>query len=465
MIRWLALACIVLLAVLFASQPPSGLEGADWLQFVGRFHLLTVHFPIALVLLVPVFELAGRHSRLPFLRASAESLLVLALFSALAAAVLGWCLARNGAYSGRLVTQHMWAGLAVAAACWLCWSLRPYLSLSYGLLLAATVLLVSFTGYRGGQLTQGENHLTEHMPSPLRSVLGLSSPPLPRSDPAFFYGAHVEPIFVTHCYECHGPDKQKGQLRLDSYLNLMRGGKHGPVIKPGNVKGSELLRRVTMAQTDDDAMPPQGKRALSAGEVKVLELWIAGGASPSLAANGIQVTPESAPVTEVTFPEVDAAAVSKARAPLAASVAQIRQRFPDALDYESRSSAGLAVDASALAAKFGDDDLAAMQPVAGQLITMDLSGTAITDRSASVLAQMKHLRVLRLTGTKITDATVTTLQGFDQLESLDLYGTAVTPACLKQLEALPKLRHVYVGATKIVGDARIPEDLKARLVY
>src|SRR5580692_5372069 len=82
------------------------------------------------------------------------------------------------------------------------------------------------------------------------------------SDRAYFYGAHVEPIFVQNCYSCHGPEKQKSQLRLDSYEALMRGGKHGPVIKAGDVKGSELFRRVTLPSFDDDAMPAQGKRHL-----------------------------------------------------------------------------------------------------------------------------------------------------------------------------------------------------------
>ena len=58
--------------------------------------------------------------------------------------------------------------------------------------------LVSWTGYRGGQLSQGENHLTEQMPAGLRKADRASAPRLNTSgsDPAYFYGAHVEPIFV-----------------------------------------------------------------------------------------------------------------------------------------------------------------------------------------------------------------------------------------------------------------------------
>jgi hypothetical protein len=468
----LALALILLLSSLLLLFPPDGLERASWAQFVGRFHLLTVHFPIALVLLVPVLEWAGRNPRFAYLRSSVDFLWPLAMLSSLAAATLGWCLARSGAYSGRLVTQHMWGGVSVAAACWLCWMLRGYFQgprLAYPLALLATVGLVSWTGYRGGQLSQGENHLTEEMPAPLRKLIGLSSDPaaLPRSNPAYFYGAHVEPIFITHCDSCHGPDKQKNRLRLDTYEALMRGGKHGPAIKAGNAKGSELFRRVTLSPSDDDAMPPQGKRPLAANEVKLLELWIAAGASSTLPAGAIKGAPtnEVPVVAEVTFPEIDPAAVTQSRAPLAQAVGQLKERYPSVLDYESRGSAYLVIDASALGPRFGDDDLAALKPLSAQIVIADLSRTAITDRSAPLLGAMKHARVLRLTETKITDATISTLGGLDQLESLDLYGTAVTPASLKVAESLPKLRHLYAGATKISADASVSDSLKGKLVF
>jgi hypothetical protein len=146
-------------------------------------------------------------------------------------------------------------------------------------------------------------------------------------------------------------------------------------------------------------------------------------------------------------------------------VTRLKQRFPDLLDYESRGSANLVIDASPMGARFGDDDLAALKSVSEQIVIADLSGTAVTDRSAAFLAGLKHARVLRLTNTKITDATVSALDGLDQLESLDLYGTAVTPSCLKVAERLPKLRHLYAGATKIQPDASLSEAMKGKLLF
>ena len=53
-----ALILLLLLALLHA--PPDGRERGDFSQFVGRFHPLVVHLPIALLLLVPLLEFLDR---------------------------------------------------------------------------------------------------------------------------------------------------------------------------------------------------------------------------------------------------------------------------------------------------------------------------------------------------------------------------------------------------------------------
>ena len=112
---------ILLIVILVMFLPPEGKEGAQWVQFIGRFHPLIVHFPIALILLVPVLELVGRFERFSYLRLSSGFILGLETMAATVAAFLGWCLARTGGYSGPLVTQHMWGGVTLTAVCWLCW--------------------------------------------------------------------------------------------------------------------------------------------------------------------------------------------------------------------------------------------------------------------------------------------------------------------------------------------------------
>jgi uncharacterized membrane protein len=465
------LAPILVVATLVVLLPPDGNERSDWLQFIGRFHPLLVHFPIALFLLVPILEVAGRSTRFAYLRLSVNFVLALATLAAPFAALLGWCLGRSGGYAGTLVTQHMWGGVVLSLVCWSCWLLRTRLrelSVTYAIVLALGVGLVAWTGYRGGQLSLGPDHLTEHMPNGLRNLLGVEdnrATSASIADLNTFYGAKIQPIFTAHCINCHGAGKHKANLRLDSYGALVKGGKHGPVIQTGNVQNSDLFRRITLPASHDDFMP-KGKQPLSADQVKTIELWITSGASISLAVDAIKNAPSSsAPPAEVKFEEIDTASVARLRSVIAPVVTQLQKQFPNILDYDSRGSADLRLNASILGSNFGDRDLEAFAPVADHIIVADLSRTSITDHSAASIAAMKRLRVLRLMDTRLTDVALLRLEGLNQLESLNVYGTPVTAAALPAIAKLPKLSHFYAGRTRIVPGESVPESLVGKLVY
>jgi uncharacterized membrane protein/mono/diheme cytochrome c family protein len=469
-LAFVMLAPALVVATLVTFLPPDGNERADWLQFIGRFHPLLVHFPIALFLLAPILEIVGRKARFAYLRFSVSFILALATLGAASAAILGWCLGRCGGYSGTLITQHMWGGVLVSIVCWVCWMLRTrlhQLGVAYTVTLALGVALVAWTGYRGGQVSLGADHLTEHMPNGLRNLLGVEDNRAagPSADPNTFYGARIQPIFSARCINCHGANKHKGNLRLDSYRALMRGGKDGPVIQSGNVQTSDLFRRITLPSSHDDFMP-KGKQPLSAEQVKAIELWIASGASATLAVDAIKNTPSgSAAPAEVAFEEIDPAAVGRLRSAIAPAVAQLQKQFPNILYYDSRNSADLRLNASLLGSNFGDRDLEAFAPVAEHIIAADLSRTAVTDHSASAIAGMKRLHVLRLMDTRLTDATLLRLDNLNQLESLNVYGTPVTAAALPAIAKLPKLSHLYAGQTGIVPGKSVPEALAGKLIF
>ena len=169
-------------------------------------------------------------------------------------------------------------------------------------------------------------------------------------------------------------------------------------------------------------------------------------------------------ITNSKFPETDKANVAKQRAPIASTVAHLQQRFPNVLDYESRDSADLAVNASLLADRFGDNELAAFVPLASHIVIADFSRTAITDKSATIFESMKTLRVLRLMHARIGDGTVQAVTGLDQLESLNVFDTPVTPAVLPKVAAMPHLKHFYAGQTGI-SSASIPPALKDKVVF
>jgi hypothetical protein len=241
------------------------------------------------------------------------------------------------------------------------------------------------------------------------------------------------------------------------------------VIKGGNPTGSEVFRRITLPATDDDFMPAGHKPPLSSNEIKRIEVWISSGASGTQPVESVKDVPSDsgtpAAVAEVTFEESDPAAVAKQRARFSSIVIQLQQRFPSALDYESRRSADFVLDASLLGVKFGDNELAALAPLREQIVSADFSGTAITDASSTGIAAMKRLRSLRLAHTKVTDSTVKALASLSQLESLNLFDTAVTPDALAPVAQLPKLHHLYVHQTKIPPNVSLPEALKGKITF
>lgn len=92
------------------------------------------------------------------------------------------------------------------------------------------------------------------------------------------YNDIVQPILKRKCYSCHGPNKQKGKLRMDQPALLMKGGKNGEVILAGKAAESELVKRIMLPREDDDHMPPKEKPQLSDQQVSLIHWWILGGA-------------------------------------------------------------------------------------------------------------------------------------------------------------------------------------------
>ena len=108
----------------------------------------------------------------------------------------------------------------------------------------------------------------------------------------------VKPILQKHCFQCHGPEKQKGGLRLDQKPSALRGGDSGtPAVVPGNRVKSHLLKLVS-SNDPDEMMPPKGER-LNAQEVALIAKWIETGAHWTDAAAAAQVL-EATPDRQIT---------------------------------------------------------------------------------------------------------------------------------------------------------------------
>ena len=106
-------------------------------------------------------------------------------------------------------------------------------------------------------------------------VPARAADPVPPADLRFFE-TRVRPLLAEKCFKCHGPDRQRGDLRLDTADGVKKGGGSGtPLLAPGRPDDSLLLRAVRHAD-GVEKMPPDGK--LTAAQVADLAAWVRKGA-------------------------------------------------------------------------------------------------------------------------------------------------------------------------------------------
>ncbi len=91
------------------------------------------------------------------------------------------------------------------------------------------------------------------------------------ADPGSRFVDEVQPLLEAKCIACHGPEKQEGGLRLDSFAAAKAGGDRGPAIVPGDLEKSLLVKAITFDDPDLQ-MPP--KQKLTDQEIKILTEWV-----------------------------------------------------------------------------------------------------------------------------------------------------------------------------------------------
>lgn len=444
-----AIVTLLLVPVVFKLN---GKPHADWQQFLGRFHVLAVHLPIGMILLIPLLEIGGRFR--PELREAAVLVLSLSIFACIGTFTLGYLLAYGSGTTGVGVAHHMWGGLYLTIGVLICFLVRPWwasgkLPYSYPVLLGCVLLLLTWTAHLGGSLTHGKNYLTEYMPAPLKKwpVLNLVQAKT-QIAPNSFYAKHIDPIFDAKCVACHGDSKVKGGLRLDSYNLMMAGGHDGAVIIPGHPERSILFKRITLPHGEKKFMPAEGKPPLKPAEIAWIKAWIQQGASPVVASLSGVTVPEE--YKQTTFPQVGdytglMAQISQIDSSPGVRLVPVSKKLGDGLILNTVDGAG----------KFDDAQLAQFEKFAPYVVEVELGRTKVTDACFNTLDKFVHLRSLNLEGTAITGQGVAKLSSLSQLTYLNLSGTKVTLATIAPLHSMPNLRHLYIYNTPAAqSDAR-----------
>ena len=120
------------------------------------------------------------------------------------------------------------------------------------------------------------------------------------------------------------------------------------------------------------------------------------------------------------------------------------------------------VNASYAGKAFDDQKLQLLNPLAKQLLWLNLARTGVTDKGIESLGKLTMLTRLHLENTSVTDAATPHLAKLNELEYLNLYGTAVSDASVGNLAKLRKLSKVFLWQTKFTDKGA--EELKKSFV-
>ncbi|MGB4769816.1 MAG: c-type cytochrome domain-containing protein [Chitinophagaceae bacterium] len=421
------------LLLLFLAAFHSNLQLPTFLAWSGRLHPMLLHFPLALILVTVALQLV----RLP--PSTFHLLTFLSALTASTAALLGLFLSTSGEYDNDLLQKHLWLGVSISVLAFLFWLFRNTIFWKRLCMVLIVPVLILGSHY-GASITHGEDYLDWPVSSAATQQLNIT-------DSTAVYEALVQPILASKCYSCHNEKKAKGELIMTSVAALLKGGKNGPLWKPGDPLNSHMLQRAQLSEDDKKHMPPRGKPQLSAQELTILELWIAKGAdlqkrfldydaadSFRLAMQGF--IPKKAIGNTYSFEAASTSLIQSLQTPYMY------------ISPVATGSPALSVRCM-ISSKFDPTALKSLEKIKEQIVEINLSGMPVNDEDLALLAGFEHLEQLILNNTSISGKGLAYLSKLTALKTLALSGTLVTGADLKILTAMPALKTVYCWNTKV----------------
>jgi len=420
-------------------------------ELIGHLHPALVHLPIGILLLASLFQLLALKPKYASLHAATSIALFWGMISAILSCISGYLLSQSGDYDEELVDTHKWFAIATASISLIAYLFNRWENEFAKWMILLMIPLIIITGHLGGSLTHGTNYLTKGFSKD--SVAEKEIKPIADVQEANVYADIIQPIFESKCYSCHNKSKKKGKLRLDEPAFILKGGKDGEVIKPGNADESEMMKRLLLPRNDEHHMPPKEKSQLKDNEIALIHWWIATGATFDKKTKELEQPEKIKPIllslqkqVKKIPPDVPQAMVEKADEK---ALQKLKQRgivvLPVAQNSNYLTVNFITIDTITY------NDVALLLSIKKQLVWLNLSGKKISDTLLSSITQLANLTRLQLDNTLITDKGLASLRPLINLQYLNLVGTKVTGNGIMQLKGLPKLQAIYIYKTFITA--------------
>jgi hypothetical protein len=402
---WILNPLLVVLAF-YDQQIQPGL----FLQWLGKLHPLALHFPIVFGILITIYFLFFQHRRLPV---DTEKLLlaVNALFASLVA-LFGLLFSIQNAYNNELINLHKWGGLAVALLSWIfLYILNSKVWFKKILSIIFLAILIGST-HKGAQLTHGVNALN----FPKNNFYKSDSNNLPDST-ATIYALGIAPIFNQKCISCHGPDKTKGDLQLNSPENILRGGESGDILEGSLKRPAILFESIHLPQTDEKHMPPDGKLQLTDNEKNILSNWIKAGGNFDTRLN------ELAQNDSLFLLVNDYQKAAKQKAAL-------NFNLPDLTEFNSNyCTANYFFNGSDevevnffQGSNYNRENLKRLGKIKDQIINLNMQGMPLTHEDLELIVTFTNLQKINLNNTSLDITSLERLKTLTKLKAVSICG-------------------------------------------
>ena len=198
----------------------------DISTFLGRLHPLMVHIPIGFILLAGIFNWASYFPKYKQLSTASEFALLLGAMAGVAACLMGWLLSKTGDYDYNLLEAHKISGIVLTALSFVLYFFlsekgQSLLSIPHrvqSFIYLGLVILMSYAGHQGGNLTHGTEYLS------LATLTEKQREKPENMEAVLVYEDLIQPILKSKCTQCHQAGKKKGELILTSFAELNKGG-------------------------------------------------------------------------------------------------------------------------------------------------------------------------------------------------------------------------------------------------
>ncbi len=352
--------------------------------------------------------------------------------------------------------MHKVFGLSLTAISFISWFLR--LSIFSNLFssslktLSNTIIIVllTLTGHYGGNLTHGETYLVDYAPENIKELVVKKNKYVELEvDSVKIYNDLIQPIFNQKCVSCHNKEISRGNLNMDSYSNLLKGGSSGNPINKSDPRKSLLIKRITMPTSELKYMPPDGE-PVSFDEIKTLIWWINNldKSNENLASLKVEddIKESLEMLYNLNFKEkqwFEKIVLEK----LDESLIQNIDNTTFQIKYISDDKKFLAV--KYLKKNVSISDIEKLKKISSNIIYFKAESSNLSNDMIKSISNFENLVKLEIQDNNIDDESIEILQSLNNLEILNIHNTKITSEVIEVLKNFKNLKRAYVWGTSI----------------